>query len=56
MEKEYLNRKANSSTTKHSFGSGLLGKGGKFIGITHTIISPTVLSLKSRSEAIGCQR
>jgi len=26
MEKEYSDRKANSSTTKHSFGSGLLGK------------------------------
>jgi len=29
MEKEYLDRKTNSSTTKHSFGSGLLGKDDK---------------------------
>ena len=26
MEKEYLDRKTNSSTTKHLFGSGLLEK------------------------------
>ena len=31
MEKEYLGRKANSSTTKHSFGSGLFGKNDKKI-------------------------
>ena len=29
MEKEYLDRKTNSSTTKHSFGSSLLGKSDK---------------------------
>jgi len=52
MEKEYLGRKANSSTTKHSFGSSLLGKddkGGRIVyvrniakmdmGLSHEIYS-----------------
>lgn len=35
MEKEYL-RNSNSSTTKHSFGSGLLGKSDKRISEKRT--------------------
>jgi len=29
MEKEYMDRDTNSSTTKHPFGSGLLGEDDK---------------------------
>ena len=57
MEKEYLGRKTNSSTTKHSFGSGLLGNDDKIMRyVKHISCDRVMPNCKHKDNKNACLR